>query len=170
MGGRKRKLLRREGSETGPAFAFINREKIASSTETLIKYGVFAAYTLGCTQFGPEKWRSAGRVKYVRGSLKRRFFHYLITTLFWANLLHKIVVTVAKIREDGKLNMENMICASAFMVLFPGWAMSLGLVFRWRESIQLLNTWNPLVSAIDGGVKKLRTTIFLQRSTSSTLP
>ena len=126
----------------------INRKELASLTRAMVALSVRAAYTLACIQFGPEMTKSYHGQKYVRGSLKKRICHYVVTTLFFANVLHKFVVTVDRCTENGRLDVEALMCMCVFMVQFIGWTMSLSPVFRWRESIQVLNTWDPLVAAI----------------------
>ena len=37
---------------------------------------------------------------------------------------------------------------SLFMIQFVGWAMCLGLVLRWEESIEMWNTWDRLIACV----------------------
>ena len=149
--GRQRKIFQRKKQRSSDnelvANGLIQRKKLASFTKALVSYSVYAAYTLGCAQFGQETKTSSGRKQYVRGSLKQRLWHYLTTTLLYVSVIHRFAVTVAKISEDELLNLDNVICIAAFLVYFLGWAMSLGVVFNWRESLQAVNTWDPLVAA-----------------------
>ena len=154
-GVRKRKLRRtkkREGEtvqDVAAVFAWINRRKLARFTELMVVYSVWAAYTLACVQFGAEKGSSSGGKKYVRASIKRRACHYIITTLLFISVVHKFVVSAVRFNEEARPGVETLMCMSLFMIQFVGWAMSLGLVFRWQESIEILNTWDRLVAAID---------------------
>ena len=150
---RKRKIhhKQKQRSETAEkVFGLLDRKKIAHFTQMLVSYSVWAAYTLACIQYGPEtKPSAAGRQKYVRGSLKKRLCHYIITALLSASVLHKLAVSVARFSEEARPSVETLMCMSLFMIQFVGWATSLGLVFRWKESIEMFNSWDPLVSSID---------------------
>ena len=126
-------------------FGIISQQQLARFAESVAKYSAWAAYTVGCTQFGIEKSRN----KYVRGSLTKRFCHYVITTLLLASVVHKLGVSIVKFNEPGRPSVETLMCMSLFMIQFVGWATSLGLVFRWEESIEVLNTWDELVACID---------------------
>ena len=126
-------------------FGLINQQQLARLTESVVTYSALAAYTVGCTQFGLEK----NRKKYVRGPMKKRLCHYAITTLLFVGVLHKFVASVVKFNElEGRPDVETLMCMSLFLIQFVGWAMSLGLVFRWEESIEVLNTWEGLVGCI----------------------
>ena len=56
---------------------------------------------------------------------------------------------MASFSEEGRFGVRTLMCLSLFMLQFVGWACSLGLVFRWRESIQILNSWEIVVADID---------------------
>ena len=113
----------------------------------MVKYSALAAYTVGCIQFGPDT-TSHGK-KYVRGSVKKRICHYVVTTLLFVSVVHKLAVSIVKFNEPGRPSVETLMCMSLFMIQFVGFAMSLSLVFSWEKSIELLNTWDALVGCID---------------------
>ena len=66
----------------------------------------------------------------VRGSLKKRICHYVVTSLLFASLMHKLCVSVVRLNDQRRPEVETLMCMSLFMIQFVGWAMSLGLVFR----------------------------------------
>lgn len=147
---RKQKQSGTEGNgKESLIFGVISRRKFTTLTDIIVKYSAWAPYTLCCVQFGIDTKSNTGSKRYFRVSLKRRLCHYVVITLLFVSLVHKFWVSMAKFREQERPTVETWMCFSLFMIQFVGWAMGLSLVFRWQESIELMNTWEKLVAYVD---------------------
>ena len=128
-------------------FGLISRKQVAKLAQLTLEYSGKGAYALGGVQFGMDV-KSCDR-RYVRGNLKRRLYHYMVTTLILASLIHKFWHFVTRFYEQESPDVETFMCMSLFMIHFVGWCNSLGLVYRPQETIQLMNTWKNLVESFD---------------------
>ena len=145
----KKTGYRKRLSEAPALFGLIRRKQLARLAEALLNYTVRTGFVLASIQFGPETNRSSGKKVFVRGSFTQRMCHYFVILLFSANVFHKFAMTVTKFHEDKDLSVEVIMCIIVLVHQLVGWAMSLSLTFRWRESVQMLNTWDSLVQAMD---------------------
>ena len=65
------------------------------------------------------------------------------------SLIYKFWHLVSRFYEQESPDIETFMCMSLFMIHFVGWSMSVGLVYRWREAIQLLNPLKQFVADFD---------------------
>ena len=85
--------------------------------------------------------------EYVSLDRKSKGIHYLVWFIMFLALLHKIVV-LAIMLSDEELKIEAFICASQFLVYFISFGVSLGMIARPKESMDLLNSWPYILSCL----------------------
>ena len=85
---------------------------------------------------------------YVRFSRPRRWIHYGMLAMLNLSMLHKLAVTAERILFE-ELNAITFMCISGTLVYFVPWCLSLGITLKWKETMDLLNSWPMILACLE---------------------
>ena len=105
----------------------------------------FLFYCCGKLYLAPFTRTESG--EYVPLDRKSKLIHYFVWLVMFLTLLHKIVV-LAMMLLFAELKTEAFICASQLLVYFISFGVSLGMIARPKESMDLLNSWPYILSCL----------------------
>ena len=83
--------------------------------------------------------------EYVQCSKRWRWIHYGMLAMLNLSMLHKLAVSAERILFE-ELNAITFMCITGTLVYFVPWCLSLGITFKWQDTMDLLNSW-PLILA-----------------------
>ena len=129
-------------------FGLISHKQVGRLAQLALEYSGRCSYALGGVQFGMDP--KSGDNRYMRGNLKRQLYHNIVRAFILASLMHKFWHFVSRFYEQESPDVETFMCMSLFTIHFVGWFNSVGVVYRWQGSIELMNTWKGLVDSFDG--------------------
>ena len=138
-----------DGEEDVGNLPFENRQLLGIPYERIFKiaekfYG-FLFRMCGKVFLVPFRQDEDGR--YVPTDLKARLLHYVVLSIGFASMFHK-VVACSKLVFAGQLDMRTFICLSVLLVDFVSWCVSLATIMRSEDMMDVLNGWVHVLDCI----------------------
>ena len=156
----KRSTGRKRGIQRGVAKHKIRSRPVAGKLEgerRLLGFAesVYFATSKRCFEFwflwcdklylAPFTRSTAG--VYVPSDWKRKLIHYVVWFIIFLSLLHKLWV-LGRMLLYEELKVETFMCMSQFLVYFVPVCISLGVILRPKETMDLLNSWPLLFQSL----------------------
>ena len=119
------------------------RSKLSSFGEKCFKFK-----TLCCTKLHLVGFTSSATGKFVPASRKDQIWHYIVAAFFLALSIEKIWGTTQMFKNE-ELRVESFLCLCLALIYGGGILLSLGVVLRPKETIDLLNSWAHISDSLE---------------------